>query len=194
MAKHTLKRVFFSFITLGSLAFGLSAGAVPRRVILIRHAEKPDVKSDDLSPEGFKRAQALTQLFERQPALVSFGYPAVYFAARYQRGTSSNRSVETLTPLVQKYKQTLQTPFLPVDYQGLVHVLMTEPQLNGKVVMMAWPHGDIPAIAKALGAKAPDHWNPNTFDRIWLLDFSGPDGSIVTFHDLSQNLMPGDSH
>jgi hypothetical protein len=69
--------------------------------------------------------------------------------------------------------------------------VLVDPQYAGKVVLIAWHHGKIPELARALGAiDAPDKWNAKVFDRVWELTYA--DGA-ATFQDLPQEALPGDS-
>ncbi len=69
--------------------------------------------------------------------------------------------------------------------------MLNDPKYAGKVVLIAWHHGKIPQLARALGARdVPEKWNPNVFDRVWELTFQ--DGT-VTWKSLPQRALPGDS-
>jgi hypothetical protein len=174
-----------------SLILGNLAQAMPSRIILIRHAEKPTVNSEHLSARGFQRAQALVNIFRRHPDLVKFGFPVAYVASAFVPGQSANRSIETLSPLANSQNIVLSTPYLPADYLSLVENIKGNPNLNHQVVMITWTHTYIYDLAKAFGAKPTGPWQGPVFDRIWVLDFL-PTGSVL-FQDLPQLLLPGDS-
>ena len=61
----------------------------------------------------------------------------------------------------------------------------------GKVVLVAWHHGSLPGLARALGAVPPyDPWPDAQFDRVWRIDYHN---GKATLTDLPQGLMAGDS-
>jgi hypothetical protein len=60
------------------------------------------------------------------------------------------------------------------------------------MVLICWQHGEIPALAQALGVdSAPEEWSDDVFDRVWAIDFEG--GEVSKFQDLPQHVLPGDS-
>src|SRR3984957_11743875 len=73
----------------------------PAMIFIIRHAEKPmDEKDPHLTPQGYKRAQALPSLFLITPGsskLPRLPRANVLFAA--DTAKHSNRPMETITPL-----------------------------------------------------------------------------------------------
>ena len=169
--------------------------AAPARVIISRHAEKPDDSIDgsgpDLSPVGFQRAEALTRLFEIHPEYAQPHLPDDLFAAQYIPGETSNRSIETLTPLAQALRRPLNTAFSSANSFEFGQMLLTTPY-NGHVIMIAWKHSEIPNIVFGLGASScPQKWNSASFDRLWIIDFV--DGKAVSCRDVPQSVLPGDS-
>ena len=83
--------------------------ALPQRVLIIRHAEKPQRgESVHLSPLGVERADKLYQLFRTsRDRPVPFPVPDFIFAARDSK--HSHRSVETVTPLAKKLRLTVNS-------------------------------------------------------------------------------------
>lgn len=62
---------------------------------------------------------------------------------------------------------------------------------DGKVVLICWRHGQIPALASALKARdAPSKWPDERFDLIWRLDYGA--AGAPKFHILPQLLLYGD--
>lgn len=166
--------------------------ATPSQVIIIRHAEKPEQKSDDLSAIGFKRAEALEQLFEVHPELTEHGKPEFLFAAKYISGQSSKRSIQTITPLSAALNLQINTQYVTDEYKNLAKALLTNPKYAGRSIFISWTHSNIPGLAKALGSSPKDDWNSNVFDRLWVLNFD--DQGRVTSSDMAQRLLPGDSN
>jgi broad specificity phosphatase PhoE len=84
-----------------------------KRIMVIRHAEKPGVPTDDggvaadgarddesLTVRGWQRAGALARFFSSQPEL----RPRAVFAAGIGHGSKSRRPMETVMPLVDLLK------------------------------------------------------------------------------------------
>lgn len=161
----------------------------PKTLLLIRHAEKP-ASGMDLSPAGFERAKVIPQLFggDRGAAPHNLPRPDFLFATHVSK--NSNRPVETITPLSAALGLPISHEIDDKDFATLAKELLGG-KYAGKVVLVAWHHGSIPGLAKALGAVPPyDPWPETQFDRVWRIDFV--DGK-VTLTDLAQGLMPGDS-
>jgi phosphohistidine phosphatase SixA len=159
----------------------------PHIVMIIRHAEKPDEtdgeKDPNLSKAGFARADALAQVIPDH-----FPHPDFLIATKRSKG--SNRPIETITPLSKALHEDIETTFKDEEYTQVAHSVLTDPKYAGKTVLIAWHHGKIPELAKALGvSNGPDKWNSNVFDRVWEISYE--DGK-ATMKDLPQKAMPGD--
>jgi phosphohistidine phosphatase SixA len=160
----------------------------PRMVMIIRHAEKPEAtngteKDPNLSKAGFARADALAHVL---PA--NFPKPDFLFATKRSKG--SNRPVETITPLSKAIKEEISADFKDEEFDQLAKLILTDERYKGKVVLIAWHHGKIPELAKALGATGvPDKWNSELFDRVWQITY---ENGKASFKDLPQKAMPGD--
>jgi len=160
----------------------------PHIVMIIRHAEKPDEtkgeKNPDLSPRGFQRAGALAKVIPDH-------FPKPDFLIATKRSKGSNRPVETITPLAKALHETIESTFKDDEVEQLAHAVLSDPKYSGKVVLIAWHHGKIPALAKALGVNnAPDKWHSKVFDRVWEITY---ENGVATWKDLPQDALPGDS-
>lgn len=158
----------------------------PRIVMIIRHAEKPDdgVKDPNLSKHGFERAEALA-------TVIPAHFPRPDFLIATKRSKSSNRPVKTITPLAGALHEKIESKFKDDAFGELAHTLLSDPKYSGRVVLIAWHHGKIPELAKALGAKdTPDKWKSTVFDRVWEIDYQN---GTATWKDLPENALPGDS-
>lgn len=164
----------------------------PRAVLLLRHAEKPPETSPsvDLTLEGKARAEKLKELFTlsvNRPE--PFPTPDFIFAA--QNSKHSHRAVETVTPLAEQLKLTVNTDFTNEAFADLVKEILHNPKYANKTVLICWHHGNLPIIASLLKAhEAPASWKSSDFDRIWELDYSKHGGT--TFRDRPQRLMAND--
>ncbi|HET7594228.1 MAG TPA: hypothetical protein VFK49_02180 [Stellaceae bacterium] len=76
------------------------------------------------------------------------------------------------------------------DHVRLAATLLDK-SYDGKVVLICWRHGEIPALAGALGAtEVPAKWPDDRFDLIWRLDYGA--AGAPKFHVLPQLLLYGD--
>ena len=179
------------------LAFGVhSAGAQetdksPAVVYVLRHAEKPapEENSPDLTATGFKRAEMLPSLFVQMPGAPAPRLPRPEAIFATARSKSSNRPVETVTPLAQFLK-------LPIHHEmderatGPLATEVLGGKYAGKVVLICWHHGQIPALAVALGVTdAPAAWDAQVFNQIWKITYSAGQAKLTI---LSEGLLPGD--
>jgi phosphohistidine phosphatase SixA len=160
----------------------------PRIVMIIRHAEKPAAtngqKDPNLSSRGYERAAALAKVIPER-------FPKPDFLIATKRTKGSNRPVETITPLANVLHESIESTFRDEAFEPLAHAVLTNPKYAGKVVLIAWHHGKIPDLAKALGVKdAPDKWNSQVFDRVWQITY---DHGAAAWKDLPENALPGDS-
>jgi hypothetical protein len=155
----------------------------PRQIVILRHAEKPDDPRDpDLSPAGEERAKLLGTLIPER-----FPNPDFLFASAPSR--SSNRPVETLTPLAGITKLPLNQSIADQDYPVLAADLLNKPKYDGKLVIVCWHHGNIPDLALALGlpqaeiVAAPGmigmHWDPTVFNVFWSITRPGGTASLA---------------
>jgi hypothetical protein len=186
--------------------------AVARKIMLIRHAEKPegatqgvDANGNDgpefLTVQGWQRAGALGRFFA--PVSPQFQHPGIetpqfLFAAgpvsKKQKeagdGSKSYRPEQTLTPLSQLLGSAvpLNLNFVNGDEQQVAAAAMA----CAGVVLIAWQHEDIPAIADAILGKSgvvPPNWPGNRFDVVWVFEL-GAGG--YSFSQVPQMLLAGD--
>ena len=158
---------------------------MPAQVLLFRHAEKPEAAGDlGLSARGQIRAVALAVYL---PAV--FGRPSHLVAA--QQSKDSNRPALTLEPLSEALGMPIDTRFEHTQSKDLARELLGDPRYQGARIALCWHHGDIPELARALGAPdAPDHWDDDVFDRIWQIDYGLDHPGLTKVH---QKLLFGDS-
>jgi phosphohistidine phosphatase SixA len=193
---HTMQKSQFSWIGIILLTAAVSFGKAssdapphgPRIVMIIRHAEKPDdsdgSKDPNLSKQGFARADALAKVIPDH-----FVKPDFLIATKKSKG--SNRPVETITPLSKAIHEEIESNFKDEEFEQAAHEVLTDSKFDGKVVLIAWHHGKIPELAKALGVKdCPDKWNSAVFDRVWQITY---ENGVPSWKDLPQKALPGDA-
>jgi hypothetical protein len=165
----------------------------PVVVYILRHAEKPvgEGKDPNLTPQGFERAHAIPSLFMMAPGATQparFPRPDSIFATETSK--ASNRPIETITPLAQALHLKINHDFADLETGPLARELLSG-KYAGKVVVIAWHHGEIPHLAQALGvAKVPKKWDPDVFDQIWQIRWVDGEAQLTI---LPQRLLPGDS-
>jgi hypothetical protein len=172
------------------------------RIMLIRHAEKPDDKDGgvdqkgkpdkhDLIVRGWQRAGALIQFFAnpRDPNS-SIKRPATLFATEPNSGSESNRPLHTVTPLANLLNLNIDSTIAEGSEDALVKAAIAA---NG-VVLIAWHHERIPAIANLIlqNQKAPQKWPSNRFDVAWIFSRAVANAPW-TFSQVPQLLLSGDS-
>jgi len=102
------------------------------------------------------------------------------------------RPIQTVTPLAQRLDLPVLHPYLRDDTGRLAEEILGTPAYDGKLVLICWEHNAIPQMLKAFGWNSgPEAWPGDAFDRVWILDFK--DGKPVSFRDIPQKLLPGDS-
>ncbi len=150
--------------------------ARPARVILLRHAEKPADESEvNLSQRGQARARALAAFLTTEPVLGTNGQPSALFAPKVTRRGHTFRPYETLKPLADHLKLSVQTPYGPSDYAALARHILSDPALDGKTVVVCWIHDRLPALAKALGVEPkPARWKGSVYNRVLDRNLQGP--------------------
>jgi hypothetical protein len=173
-------------------AVGQVSAKTPAIVFIIRHAEKPFGEKDpNLTPEGFKRANALSYLFLPVPgstAVPRLPKPDFLFAPEASK--HSNRPIETITPLSQALHLKINHDYVDVETAAVAKEVLGG-KYAGKVVFICWHHGEIPHLAKAFGVdEAPKRWDDTVFDQIWKITWADGHAQMTT---LPQELLKGDS-
>jgi len=173
------------------------------KIMVIRHAEKPTAadggvdqkgKADkhNLIVRGWQRAGALTQFFAnpRDPN-GPIKRPAMIFATEPVTGNESKRPEHTVTPL----KQLLGTPLDNTIPEGAEPDLVKKATAGDGVVLIAWHHEKIPAIANLIlqNKAAPQKWPDERFDVVWVFDRAAPNAAWK-LTQVPQLLLAGDSN
>ena len=151
-------------------------------ILLIRHAEKP-ASGTGLTPEGAKHAKAYEDLFAHYRLEGRSLKIDALFAAKDSE--NSARSRLTLTPLSNALRLPLNTEYDGKKFDQLASRLRSD-DYKGRTVIVCWKHGEILALAKALGvnseklpaaARWPAAWPDGEFH--WLLQIVRDESGAV---------------
>ncbi|MGA9322704.1 MAG: histidine phosphatase family protein [Xanthobacteraceae bacterium] len=175
------------------------------KIILIRHAEKPDGTAQGVSeagkadPEelvvrGWQRSGALVHLFAPRDgrfAAPQLAQPKTIFASAVGKHSNSLRPQHTVLELSKQLNLSLDLRYPKGDESGLAKAAVAA---SGPV-LIAWEHENIPAIVNAVVGNAttcPQKWPDSRFDLIWVLDQRAADAGWE-FTQVPQMLLSGDS-
>ena len=162
-------------------------------ILIIRHAEKPDSGSG-LSAYGEARAKAyviyfknFTNAVDGQPLKINY-----IFAAADSK--ESHRPRLTITPTSRALGLAINSRFKEKDFQGLANELHSKP--HGRAILIAWHHGEIPSLLRALGADPAavipkSKWPEDVFGWVIELRYDA-DGHLTEATRINEKLMPDD--
>ena len=182
---------------LASLAFASIAAFAKRdlaaremadvTILIIRHAERP-ASGSDLSPAGSARATAYARYFN--PFTAGPGDPFAPDMLIASTGTTkSDRPELTLKPLSAATGVSVDTRFPNHDEKGLAETLRST--AHGKHVLIAWHHGRIPKLIRALGGDPADvlpggEWPGAVYNWVVELSFDS-NGRLTDARKISEN-------
>jgi hypothetical protein len=176
------------------------------KIMLIRHAEKPDddhvgvsakgkADPEELIVRGWKRSGALVRFFApRNGSFVDphLAQPKTIFASAVGRHSNSLRPQHTVLELAKVLQLNLDLRFPKGDEADLAKAAMAA---TGPV-LIAWEHDAIPAIVNAITSNdktCPQKWSSDRFDMVWVLDRKTA-GNGWAFSQVPQLLLSGDSN
>jgi broad specificity phosphatase PhoE len=178
------------------LSFAHGAGASGLRnttVLIVRHAEKPDV-GRELNAQGQQRAAAYADYFTPLKLGDETLTPQRLIATA--DSPQSIRPRQTLIPLSQRLQLPIEQPFANNDVDKLVSQLRHSNQ--AKTVLIAWHHGHINKLIAAFGGNGPaligqPKWPVGVYDWLIVLRFDNK-GQLVESRSekVQEHLMPGD--
>ena len=182
--------IFFALL----LAANAQEGPENSVILIIRHAENP-ADGHGLSPRGKERAEAYKKYFKnftvdgirREPQ-------AVLVAADSKQ---SHRPRLTVTPFAKAANLPIDNRFANKQPADLAAELRAN--YPGKVILVCWHHGEIPALLRALGA-APEtllpggKWPRNVYDWVVVVSFDA-NGHVIpgSTKRITEHLLQGDS-
>ncbi len=177
-----------------------------RRIMLIRHGEKPDtgpplgvLASGDqdfqsLTVRGWTRAGALTALFDPAHGKPRAGLnrPTALFASN-PGAAGSKRPLQTVTPLAERLGLPVRQMDVlseeSADVEAIALALMATPGSP----LGSFQHHLIPQIAKAFGTvipAVPAKWPGDRYDVVWV--FTRRSAKTWRFNQVPQRLLAGD--
>jgi len=140
-------------------------------LVFVRHGEKPDNNSGQLTCKGLNRALALPDVL-----IDRYGKPEAIFAAgpKEKKSGSSLRPLATIIPTAIRLSLPINIEYHADDIQGLQTALLSDSYQNS-VVFIAWEHKNLDKVVKNIVKTEggnPDEipaWPGNDFDSIFIL-------------------------
>ncbi|HHQ2585810.1 TPA: histidine phosphatase family protein [Providencia rettgeri] len=160
-------------------------------IVFIRHAEKPNNDSGQLTCKGVNRALALPDVLISQ-----FGKPDALFASAPKQNKlgSSLRAVQTITPIAIKLSLPISLNYHAKETKKLQDTLLSRKYENS-VIFIAWEHDNLVKAARDImqneGGNSGEipKWQSNDFDSIYVLRINHDKSSkIITFERTQQGL------
>ena len=169
------------------------------KIMLIRHAEKPEGESDPgLMPSGVENPRALSLAgWKRANALVGLFRPADGALPRsplakpnslFASGSESLRPKQTVAPLAAALNLAVRS-FL----KGQQVELVAAAQKAEDPVLISWQHEGIPDIAALIrgGTEGvPPRWPGHVYDLVWVFELQA--SGAWSFKQVPELVMPGD--
>jgi len=163
-------------------------------VLIIRHAENPP-NGHALSPRGKERAEAYKNYFLNFTVDSKRVEPNAIIVAADSK--HSHRPRLTVQPFAKAANLPIDNRFANKQPADLAAELRANYQ--GKVILICWHHGQIPAVLRALGADPTTllpngKWPRDVYDFVIMVSFDEnghviPDGT----KRITEHLLQGDS-
>jgi len=188
-------RCLFTTVIYGSVLLAVAdAEEGPKNAVLliIRHAENPD-NGHGLSARGEERAKAYTDYFLNFTVDSKRLEPnAVLVAADSKH---SHRPRLTVEPFAKAANLPIDSRFANKQPTDLAAELRAN--YPGKVILVCWHHGRIPALLRALGADPETllpngKWPRDVYDWVIMVSFD-QEGRLARSSRINEHLIPGDS-
>ena len=163
-------------------------------ILIIRHAEDAGT-GHGLSARGAERADAYKNYFQNFAVDSKPRKPEAVLVAADSK--QSHRPRLTVEPFSKAAKLTIDSRFGNKQPSDLAAELRANHQ--GKVTLVCWHHGQIPALLRALGV-APEtlvpggKWPRDVFDWVIMISFD-ENGRLIPENTkrINEHLLPGDS-
>jgi len=144
-----------------------------------------------LNSQGKARANALPHFFKTNPLVLEFGDPVAIFAFRPEFFYSSIRGIRTITPTANAFGLPVHSPYTSTETTPMAQLVLSQPEYDGKTVLICWEHNNMGNLVTAFGAPTPPHYPGSRFDLVYKITFTDPDRP--TFCCALQELMSDDS-
>ena len=192
-----MRRCLFITVIYGSVLLSVAAaqdGPKNAVVLIIRHAEEP-ANGHGLSARGEERARAYINYFENFTVDGKRREPEAVLVAADSK--QSHRPRLTVEPFAKAANLPIDNRFANKQPTDLAAELRANYQ--GKVILICWHHGQVPALLRALGA-APEtllpngKWPRDVYDWVIMVSFD-ENGRVIpgSTKRINEHLLPGDS-
>lgn len=172
-----------------NLILSIHTLAVPKKIIITRHADKVLPDGHCLSLQGLERASALAYYFSETPHYNT--PPITHVFAAFSNGKHPHiRCEQTCTPLANHLNLPLNTKYSEHESATLAQELLTDPRYNNATVLICWDHQYVSSFIMALGGENTGFWPDNIFDQVYMLTFN--EGAKPKVQKFLQQLMFGD--
>lgn len=162
-------------------------------VLIVRHAEKPDV-GRELNARGEQRAAAYADYFTPLKLDGQTLTPQRLIAT--SDSAESIRPRQTLIPLSLRLQLPIEQPCANSKVDKLVSLLREKNQ--AKTLLIAWHHGHINKLIAAFGGDGPaligmPKWPVDVYDWLIVLRFDD-NGKLIESRSqkIQEQLLPGD--
>ena len=177
-----------------SVAADAQEGPKNSVILINRHAEDAGT-GHGLSARGAERAEAYKNYFQNFTVDSKPRKPEAVLVAADSK--QSHRPRLTVEPFSKAAKLTIDSRFGNKQPSDLAAELRANHQ--GKVTLVCWHHGQIPALLRALGV-APEtlvpggKWPRDVFDWVIMVSFD-ENGHLIPENTkrINEHLLPGDS-
>ncbi len=175
-------------------------------IVLVRHAEKPS-SGASLAPAGAERAHAYVPYFQNyvlQPPNKKSASLQLQYLFASADSANSDRPDLTLLQLSAAIMVAINTKYSDQDYKKAANDILQSSQYDNSNILICWHHGEILALAAALGVNPlklpsssswPSTWPGHVYGWLLQICYDG-NGNINTSQTLciNQKLMYDDHH
>lgn len=176
-------------IVSSSLLLTVFTARAETTVIFLRHGEKPDTSTGQLTCKGFNRALALPSVL-----LNRFGIPdAIYASAPKENKTGSSlRPLTTIIPTAIRAERPVILKYHATETEALVSDLQSSGSSH-KRIFVSWEHKNLVVAAKALVKQTggdPQQipsWSGRDFDSLYIIKLN-EQGRFVSFVNGNEGL------
>ncbi len=190
------RRLFTAVLFASTLIIAAEAQDGPKNatILIIRHAEDAG-SGHGLSPRGLERAEAYKNYFLNFTVDSKRKQPDDVLVAADSK--QSHRPRLTVEPFAKAAKLPIDSRFGNKQPTDLAAELRANHQ--GKVLLICWHHGQIPALLRALGAAPetllPDgKWPKTVYDWVIMASYD-ENGRLIpeSTRRIREHLLQGDS-